>query len=234
VELCGLEGANAKKEKPMRFLCLAFATWIAATPAVAAEATAPEILAACEKKFPADDKQQLDCVKEQVDALNKPKKPANRQIVVKPRAGASEEETETELAVEDDAPDVSEPETATEDFCSEQNGASGSDAWKRCMAEEAKAQAAIPDALANLNSDIAGDAYKTCLNFTLAYQPPAHGAQLSHVLMLNCLQAKAPTRAFSICYENFVGERFSREIKTVSSRHAQDVARCFNAEIARK
>jgi hypothetical protein len=227
----------------MRFLCLAFVLSVSASAVVAQDAIAPEVFAACEAKFPSDFKQQLACVKEQSAAageLDGLKKPANRQIVVKPKPETVIDDGAAEETKSSAAPQVNQIEAdtleqrAAQAFCDgEHGGISGSDSWKRCMADEAKARDLVDDALATLNSDIAGDPILTCQHFTQAFQPPGHGYHLSQKRMLNCLKAKKPTLAFARCYESYVGERYTRDIQSVPERHAKDVAHCFNADVGR-
>ncbi len=55
---------------------------------------------------------------------------------------------------------------------------------------------------------------------------------VSQVQMLQCLKAKAPTRDFARCYENFVQRIFTRKVTSVPAENAANVADCFNTTLA--
>jgi hypothetical protein len=211
----------------MRFLNLAFvmtAVVVSAPLSFAQEGISPEVFAACEAKTPNDFKQQLACVKEQsnaLDALNDLKTPKSRQIAVEPK-------------VEEDAEQASTLGNAgAEDYCSDQyTSAETKPKWQACVDSEKAAHGEIAAALASIDSDIPGDPYTACRNYIFAYQPEAAKVYVPQVFMLQCLKAKAPTRDFGVCYQNFENRLFNRDVTTVSAENIGRVADCFFSKLA--
>ena len=209
----------------MRFLNVAFVMTTVVFSVASLQAQdgiSPEIFAACEAKTPNDFKQQLNCVKEQSGALKAPKdlkQEKSRQIVVQPKI-------EEKIAPETQTEGVA--SASAEDFCKRHSTGTGTDVdWKACVENETAAQKAITAALAAVDSDIPGDPYIACQNYITAYQALNKDGYVSQVHMLQCLKAKAPTREFGRCYQNFEQRIFNRDVTSVSVENAGYVAGCF-------
>jgi hypothetical protein len=220
-------------EDPMRFLNIAFvmtALTVFVPYGQAQDGLSPEVFAACEAKSPTDFKQQLACVKEQAEALsalNALKKPKSRQIVVQPKP---QDESQTDVAAPPSSDQIVE---TVEEFCKLQTTGSGAQVdWKACVDGEIAAHAALAAALDVVDSDIPGDPYIACRNYISAYQPMAETAYVSQVHLLQCLQAKAPTRDFGKCYQNYEHRIFNRDVRSVSAENAGYVAGCFVSTLA--
>jgi hypothetical protein len=218
-------------EDPVRFLNVAFvmtALTLTAPHLRAEDGISPEVFAVCEAKTPNDFKQQLACVKEQVqalDGLKDLKQPKSRQIVVQPKI-----EDKNEL---DTGAVVDVANATVEDFCKRQSAGDGGKVdWKTCVENETAAQKAIAAALDAVDSDIPGDPYFACQNYITAYQTRDKNAYISQVHMVQCLKAKAPTRDFGRCYQNFEQRIFNREVTSVSVENAGYVAGCFVSTLA--
>lgn len=183
----------------------------------------PEIFSACEAKTPKDFKQQLECVKEQAaaqKALNELKSGPSRQIVVQPKAGADVAKKPLAASGFDEA-------DAT-DFCNNRPATEKDiTSLKACVAAEIEAQAALAEAIDTVDSDIPGDPYVACRNYISAYQPQSETAYVPQSYMLQCLKAKAPTRDFGRCYQNYEQRVFTREVTTVSAEKAASISACF-------
>jgi hypothetical protein len=241
----------------MRFLIFAFAMTTVSTFAWAEEAAlgiSPEIFAACEKQTPTDFKQQLACVKEQVEAFNalsKLKPEPTRQIVVQPKPAAPSDAQPVEEEVALDAPaaapepaakaaavpaeKIADAEFNPQPYCNAQfDHGNQADAWSACMDSEIDAHKSIKQAIRNVSSDTVGDPYEACRNFTTGFGHPGGTAYLPQRAMLNCLKSKTPTRIFSECYRNFVGKVFRREVQNVPAKHVEQVANCFNENLGHK
>lgn len=228
----------------MRFLNIAFvmtAFTLSAPDVQAQDGISPEVFAACEAKTPNDFKQQLACVKEQAEALNALnalKNTKSRQIAVQPKVKEgveTETESDTESEPKANAAVAAEPPTtgsfdaaSAEVFCKGQTNESGAAIdWKACVESETAAHGALAAALASVDSDIPGDPYEACRNYIFAYQPDAAKVYMPQVYMLQCLQAKVPTRDFGKCYETFEHRIFNRDVTTVSEQNIGRVADCF-------
>jgi hypothetical protein len=228
----------------MRFLNVAFvmtALTLSTSTVQAQDGISPEVFAACEAKSPNDFKQQLLCVKEQAEALNALndlKKEKSRQIAVQPKVkegvetetdSSSDAEPEAKAAVATPPADGSGFDAASaETFCKGQTNESGAAIdWKACVESETAAHASLAAALAAVDNDIPGDPYEACRNYIFAYQPDAAKVYMPQIYMLQCLQAKAPTRDFGKCYETFEHRIFNRDVTTVSEQNVGRVADCF-------
>ncbi len=142
----------------MRFLNVAFVmtAFTICSPLVQAqEGVSPEVFAACEVKTPNDFKQQLACVKDQVEAQNALKdlkENKTRQIVVTPKATDAKDGGERAIAR------------------SQHSRNTAKDKWTACVTAETAAHAAMEAALQTTDTDIPGDAYAVCRNFVSAFQ----------------------------------------------------------------
>jgi hypothetical protein len=193
----------------------------------------PDVFKQCEAKFPIDFKQQLACVKDQVEALDALKQPTTRQIAVEPKA-KEEEDAEVPASQPIQATNAVEAEAdGAENYCDVQIGKQIiRDSWATCLANEKAAHAAIGDAIKGVDSDIVGDPYAVCRNFVSAFQLHDANLYVPQVPMLLCLKAKAPTRDFAKCYENYAHAHYDRDVKSVPAEDASFVANCFNVTTA--
>ena len=216
----------------MRFLNVAFvmtAVGFCAPVTLAQDGISPEVFAACEAKTPDDFKQQLACVKEQataLDALKALKQNKSRQIAVQPKV-KDQIEPEAEVVAAPPATGGFDAGTA-ETFCRNQTSETGAAIdWKACVESETAAHGAMAVALASVDSDIPGDPYEACRNYIFAYQADAAKVYLPQAMMLQCLQAKAPTRDFGKCYQTYEHRIFNRDVTSVSEENIGRVADCF-------
>ncbi len=237
-----IRGRMQVLEDPMRFLNVAFvmtALSVSVSCVQAQDGISPEVFAACEAKTPNDFKQQLACVKEQaeaLDAINALKKTKSRQIAVQPKV-TEPVDTDTETEAEPEAKvAVAAPPTesggfdtaSAEAFCKTQTTETGAAIdWKACVESETSAHGALAAALASVDSDIPGDPYEACRNYIFAYQPDAAKVYMPQAYMLQCLQAKAPTRDFGKCYQAYEHRIYNRDVTSVSEENIGRVADCF-------
>jgi hypothetical protein len=209
----------------MRVSILAFvivASTVLPASLSAQESISPEVFAACEAKTPNDFKQQLVCVEEQataIDALNALKKGKTRQIVVTPKAENADVVTATQADFD---------AAAAEAYCKGQTTVDGAAVdWKACLESEADAHKGMAVALASIDSDIPGDPMTACRNYITAFQVSASAAYVPEARLIQCLKARAPTREFGRCYQNYEHRVFTRGVTSVSREAADDVANCF-------
>lgn len=210
----------------MRFLYVAFvitALGVSTPLTQAQDGISPEVFAACEAKTPNDFKQQLVCVKEQsaaLDALKALKKGKTRQIAVTPKAAeVGEKKPKSSNGLD---------ENAAAQFCDSRREVIGTlSSPKICIEDEIAAHAAMAEAIDTVDSDIPGHPFISCRNYITAFQPLADDAYLPQQYMLQCLKAKAPTRDFGRCYQNYERRVFTRDVKTVSAENASYIVGCF-------
>jgi hypothetical protein len=168
-------------------------------------------------------------------ALNALKETKTRQIVVKPKAEDTvKTTTETEPAVSvvpSQAPEFDANGAAI--YCKAKTDLTGTAVdWNVCLENETAAHEAMSAAIAAVDSDIPGDPYVACRNYITAYQPLAEITYLPQVYVLQCLKAKAPTRDFGRCYQNYEHRIFTRKVTSVSVETADLVAKCYLSTLA--